>query len=462
MEERRTLSTYLQDPLALLWRIWASRQASLVLLGLSGLALALILALPQAPPSIANDPRAYGRWLAGLRNQYGAALDLLRSLGLLDVRGSWGLRLLLAALAFHLLIRIGDSLACIQIALQWDTPEGARPWREWAIPLASWEGLEERLESYLGRQRFRLRQEGNGGDTPRLIAMRFPRTLALSLALPVGALLILVGLLLDERYGWQERDLLLGEGQSVAIEHGTGLTLVGEAFAVTPPDWRSQVALVREGQTVRAAELRPAKPLLFANLLFVQSGLAPSATLAVHDAQGQVVEAHAFGAREEREETTVHLRERGDEGYFSVPSQNLAFRLRYEGAADLRVQIFRGGQSIPIRDELLSGEATWNISDVTYRLTRGYKALLQITFAPGVPWMLLGLLLMGAGGVFFSGPADDDKVHLVAREDRRRVIIHLYAPDDVQKPPTLLADLASEIERLLTASKEEIGAFRSA
>lgn len=128
-----------------------------------------------------------------------------------------------------------------------------------------------------------------------------------------------------------------------------------------------------------------------------------------------------------------HLHRSGDEGYFSVPSQNLTFRLVYYDALPqqgisgpvIHIQVYRGAQTIPIREALLRDEVTWTVDRVTYRLRRGYDAILQVAFVPGAPLTIAGLLLMFVAGLMMllSSPGD---LRIIVSEERGEILVQFY------------------------------------
>ena len=422
MEQRQfSLSTYLQDPIALLWRFWASARLSLALLSFCLLAILASLILPQASPQIQGDPVAYGRWLAGVRGRYGPGVDAARALGLLQVRNSFGFRSLLVALAFNLILNTVEQMQRLTALARWKGPPEESEFRqEWtaAHSLAHAEAME-RLRAYLKKKRLCLREEMNEGQPARLLAWRLPWGHVFRLLPHLGILLVLGGLLVTERWGWQEIDLPLGKGQLYAVGHDTDLTLSGESIAVSllsdgaPAAWQSEVALSHNGQEVRRGLVRSGVPLYYRGLLLCQSDLGPSVEATAQDESGQPVIVQTLPLQApEQKRASLRFRNNGDEGYFAVPGRNLSLRLTYytslpqygEPGPVVHVQAYRGGQTTPLWDTFLRDEATWILDNTKYYLRLEHYAILQIVFAPGWPLMVAGvaLIVLGSWGILGS------------------------------------------------------------
>ena len=155
----------LTTPLDALWRLCLSPWAALALTVVAGLLIALGLALPQPPPGANTDPQAFARWLADLQMQYGAWITWPARAGLLTLYGAAGFRMVWAMLGLGALVAAADEL------LGWRAHAGGRvvPWR----------------------------------------------TLA-----HAGLLVILLGALVEERWGWAQETELLAGARPVTL--GTG------------------------------------------------------------------------------------------------------------------------------------------------------------------------------------------------------------------------------------------------
>lgn len=96
-----------------LWQ-WLGGNPLLGLVG--GLIFLLYLGaalIQQMPGQIADDPAAATRWLLTLGEEYGVFGNVLRTLGLFDVRHNPVLQLLLAIIALIILVRLGNTLATL-------------------------------------------------------------------------------------------------------------------------------------------------------------------------------------------------------------------------------------------------------------------------------------------------------------------------------------------------------------
>ena len=427
MEKRESLLTaFLHDPITPLWRALASARASWLLLALLGLALLLSLLIPQLPAEVRGDVLAYNRWLAEMRNEHGAAFDLWRAAGLLDIRASLGLRLLLAALAFCVALRSIDLTVRVRV---WQRGDLAVPPAEQALACAWGPESADRLRPWLAARGFQARQDEQGGQT-RLVAWRFPWHAALLLAVHVGALCFLAGLLLNYRAGWQETQLALSEGQTLPIGHNTSLSLEGQEISTkVGPDGRpearfSQLGLWRDGAAIRQVRVGPSRPAYYRGILISHAAVGPAVALAARDATGRPLEVRALSQPAGQGED-VRFQSNGDERYLYVPEGSLTLRLTYydilaqqsEKPPIIHVEAYRSGQAAPIYDAFLSPDSSWNIGSITYQMRSAPYALLSLSFVPGLWPMLLGLLCILGGAGASLAPLNDRGLVVVGRDE---------------------------------------------
>ncbi len=416
-----TLLAYLQDPIAALWRILASRRLTVAVVLLLALLISLSLVFPQLSPAVRSDPMAYGRWLAALRQRYGGTADIVRQLGLTDLRGSWLSRLLLAVIALELVTVVAEQLGDWIRTRRDDAWWEAEPPRQ-IRPLPA-EVPECELLPALGAlvQEEALELSLSEGSLPAVLRRRASRKALWRIVPHLAALLFLGGLLVNERWGWREEDISLGPGQAYSLAHGDEIVVVNEQMTIqsghdgTLQGWQTVLLLQRDGQTVGKGIVAPTQPLRYGWLLFTQPALGPAIRLTAQDEQGQPLLVQTLSGADALEQASVlRFRDPGEEGYFALPARNLTFRLTYyeqlpqqgKSGPVFHVQAYRGGQMMPIWEAFLDESATWTLDRMTLTMGRTYYALLTIDFAPGRPLELLGILgvLTGVIALLWQAP----------------------------------------------------------
>jgi len=422
MDDRTpTLFVYLQDPVAALWRVLASRRLAAAVVLLLALLISLSLIFPQLSPAVRSDPVAYGRWLAALRQRYGGAADVVRQLGLTDLRGSWLFRLLLAVVALELVVAVAEQLS------DWARTRRHNAWWKAEPPRQIRPLPDELPERELMPALVALAQEEalelslTEGDLPAILRRRASRRVLWRIVPHLAVLLFLGGLLVNERWGWREADIPLGTGQAYSLRHGSELVVVNEQMTIQSRQdgalqgWQTTLLLKRDGQPVREGVVAPTQPLRHGWLLFTQPTLGPAIELTAQDEQEQPVLVQTLSAADALEQAGVlRFRHPGEEGYFALPARNLTFRLTYyenlprqgKSGPIFHVQAYRGGQMMPIWEAFLDDSATWTLDRVTLTMERTYYALLTVSFSPGRPLELLGILgvLTGAIALLWQTP----------------------------------------------------------
>lgn len=281
-----------------LWRLLASAQFALALIGFLALAGLLAVLLPQVPASIEGSPAAVDAWLEAERGRFGPFTELMHRVGLFNVVSAWwfltGLGLLAASVAVYTLDRsvsvwrnvtqpreqVPDSFfehAANRVAL--DVPGGADAAAE--------------VERVLRGRRFQVRRFAQAGAT-YLFADRFAWAQFGTFASHLALVLFLVGAVVSQAGGYTQA-LLIGEGTTSPIfpvSHPNQMQVevvdaVGEFDDETgiPSDYRSQLVIYQGGQEVARGVSTVNDPLSYGGYRFHQAGyFGEGAALRVRDA----------------------------------------------------------------------------------------------------------------------------------------------------------------------------------
>lgn len=433
-------------------RIWQRASAPQTFVALAMLlagTLALAAVIPQQPSTLTAS--AAESWLAATTASYRDAGAFLRVIGAFNiVHGVW-LRMLLAALGFHLALRLADQLRAGRRTLappQANPPPAGLLIAETRIagPLA--EALARIAESLRGRYPVILIEN----DTARAqIYAERRRTSAWAPALALaGALLVLAGLVVDATWGGRSPDLALAPGSSAMLDQPPGARVTIQEIG--GPDTAPQARVVlTDARSQRAQWLAFAWPTRLRNLWVAQQTTGLALAITAVDASGNPLllqELAAGGAVSE----TLHVLFRQTEGEqaVAIPARNLALRaVAYPALPDqditepvILVETFRGTDPAPLAGELVETGASITVDDTIITLRRERYAVLAISYLPGLWLQLVGVLLVLGGTIWHIGwGVERAWLDLAAERDMVGIAARVAGRSDVR----------SRAERLLAA-----------
>jgi hypothetical protein len=370
-----------------LWRtLWQIATGDYFLAAvLLALALGLLLAawLPQTP---ANEAVLDVDWQASVQRNFGDAawFDLIRpvlaAMGAFHVSSAPWFRLLLALLTLCLLVRLVDS--------------AEEFWRE-GDSGASHEEAEG--------LRVRMRAE-------RWSWGALGRTLVY-----FSGLLVLLGVAVNEIWGWQEDLVGVTAGEFVPLGHNNDLSLRldeldGEERRGVGEIWRGADSLLT------ADRLAVGQPLVGegVGVYLVGSGPALKAQAILSDTQPLGL---ATGpAQEPQEELTLTFTEDEPRHSIGVPEADLILLLSIpEQNQDstmfpvLHAQVFEFGSGQPVLEKQELADTNLQVDSVTFILTPVPYAELWAAYDPGAFWsqlgvvgLVLGITVWGMSPLFVS------------------------------------------------------------
>lgn len=327
-----------------------------VLLFLSIL-LAALLIFPQTP----SDPEAASRWLAQIQAQFGARVTLLQTLGLFAIGRSPLFRVLLALLAFLLLVRSVAWAERLSRGQRATPGEG-----EWQA-LAS-QDLEQ-TASQLRRRRYRVRPvpEGNGLQADRWPWAELGATLA-----HVGPLVLLLGLLVGQVTGWREEQLMAAPGETVSLPGRREITV--DDGATTP-------------------RFDP-----FAVRIYV-GGMGPEVMVSATDSRGGSLEVQRSPEAAPVSRLTLRLTEQDTDAYFAIPDAELVVRITadpevaLEADAPLQIQIFRSPSGSLIQEAVLEEDMDLSQGDTDIHFLRGHYLIFTAAYDPALWLKVTGVII---------------------------------------------------------------------
>ncbi len=279
------------------WRMLASAQFAIALIGCLVVAGLLAVLLPQVPVQIRNNPAAIDAWLVLREDSFGPFTEPLHRMGLFNVVAAWwflsALGLLAAAITVYVLDRFLDVWRNVtQPRRQVPDSFFERAANRVALPSAeSGEAGARQIEAILSKRRFRVRRVARG-DTVYLFADRFAWAQFGNFATHIALVLFLVGGLVSYLGGYTNA-LLIAEGTAspiFAVSHPNQMQIeVLDAVAAfdatgSPLDYRSELVIYQGGEEVARGTTTVNDPLLYGGYRFHQGGyFGEGAALRVRD-----------------------------------------------------------------------------------------------------------------------------------------------------------------------------------
>jgi hypothetical protein len=348
-----------RDPWQAVWQIATSDRLLIALLVATAAGLIATAWLPQTPTV---DPIAYAQWLSEAQVRFGKAVPTLQTLGLFTITHSVGFRTLLALLAACLLLRSVEAGSQL------------RQRREMTEPATGWLRLANtRFSEAIGALRYRYRISSDPGAAPPLFqADRWPWASLFHLLAPVGALLLLAGLVVTHLWGWQVEGLILPGGERVTLP-GTEEWVALDADARTTTHSAGIVTSIEAFRPgVRVTAFTDGNPILLHQ--------TPEA--------GRVTQVTVALAKDQ---------------YLAIPEAQLVVRLAVpsdapsETHSPVLAQVFRSPPGRLETEAVVEGETELTVDNVTLRLVRVPHAQVIATFNPGLWPSAVGLAVSIAG-----------------------------------------------------------------
>jgi cytochrome c biogenesis protein len=451
-----------RDILDTLWRFFSSFRLTFSLLVLMAIALSLGKILPQATGRTIAEPNAYASWLASVESRYGGLTSLLDALGLFYITSSFWFKLLLATLAFNVIISEAERLIPLLYSIY--RPEIRQPESFFATAIhhASFT-TSKGLKQTVDKVRALLFRKTIVEEGPSAIYIYSERLRFAELGIPlahIGLIILLIGAILSSRLGWREEGIALGKGQAYEVGHNTGLALRLDDFEVevlpdgTPLEFHSLVTILKNGREVKRGSIFPNRPLSYEGVTFYQSSYGPSLMVSGMDEIGELLLLQPFGEVEAKEEVSLLFSEERNERSFAVPAQNLFIRFVFfpslpeQGIAgpSFLVEAYKGGVVEPITRGFVRESGHFDIDGARYEIKFDHYSILRLVKDPGSIFVAFGLLLMVVGFILsFCLPSL--RIWAMVAEEEGKVIVNLAGEAALIGSPLWFSRLAEEVER---------------
>ena len=388
-----------------LWRVIGSPWCTFSLLALMALVGILSLLLPQA--ETASSP-VQGQWLATLQGRYGRWTGLLSSLGLFDIAHALWFQVLLVLVAYQSTVAIGEG--CDK-AWRWLRPgvvpapqsPPAQIWKrgEMSLPLSLEQGVSQ-VQSALQRLDYQVVATQDGGEA-LLEAMRHPW---LTLGRPLahgGLVLACVAVLLSGRLDWQEGLVTLSPGQSYELRHMVGAVLHMDKAGLARSSSRlySWISLMRDGQVWCTGIASLDRALNCEGVHIRQGSTEPALHIGGYDRTGHPLAIQSLRGEEgDASGITLAMPSYLPDRYAVLPERGLMFHVEASSArgdSPLRLEVYRGQQSVPLLEQDIVGPISLALDDVTFNFNPTRVPALRVYHTPTRPlrWMGLGLACAG-------------------------------------------------------------------
>ena len=430
MVQVKSLSGKIRDYLWRLWRFFGSLRLAVILLIAVTVVSLLGSLFPQLAPEVARNPQASARWLAMAREKYGALAGLCKTLGLFDVyRSPWFL-LLVAALILNTLVctisRFKATWRAVSARPRLVMPDtfyfpprvggdrgGARAACRASLALAQEAGAADVAQGALSRRRYRVLAEEQEGTT-YLYADRNRWARLGTLITHLSVVLIVLGFVWSQGWGWRELAVALGPGQLYQVGHGNSFQVRCDGFEVErypdglPKDYRARLTILQGNSEVVSKIVRVNDPLSYRGVGFYLSSYGPAARVRAYDATGEPLPLQVMGGKASEGEAVLNFAGEGEGWDLLIPSLDLALHVvfYYEGPSPelaegpaLFVQATQSGQAI-FADFVPDGEAV-ELEDDRFEFTLDRYVVLQVVSDPGFKLVIFAAFLV-MGGLIVS------------------------------------------------------------
>jgi len=279
------------------------------------------------------------------------------------------------------------------------------------------------LQQALSSRKYRvLTQEQNGEVHLYADRYRFGKlgTFPFHLAL----ILILIGGIVGNRYGFRENQFVVAETATRAVGHGTGLSLKLVDFQDSynelgqASEYRSDLVLYKGDKEVKRQSITVNNPMTYGSTVFYQSSFGPAVDLQITDSAGNVLYDGPlalgvdFTARENPDAPAgvidiVPLNKRvyvitPDSNPRNAPEKDV-LKLR-SGQIFVQVQELRAESGAQPLTAVVNQGQPLAVGDLTVTFVRESQwSLMQVANNPGIPifWAAALLLIGGLAIVFY-------------------------------------------------------------
>jgi hypothetical protein len=408
-----TISRRIGSILDTLWYAGSATETLMVLLALLAVTMGVAAVFPQQPPGLQGATAE--RWLASTTGSYPGAGQFLRQIGAFTIFGSPWLRVLLAALAFNVALRLA-----IQASTLMKLARRRRAMAEGAPPTLPAESRAINGEG--GQDKAETADSKTETTVPAVIGSRSPAPLAGLLAY-AGTLVLLAGLFLNSIAGWRAMEIALAPGGSTALGRPDAPRLSLEELTGSEEDPTARIGLFSPesaesralggSKPTSAGRIARGQPIRSGNLWIALRSAGPALQATAQDSRGRPLllqslkpdNAGGLSQGEVGEEVHLLFHQTQAEQEFALPSANLSFRaVSYPSLPErgidvpvFLVEVYEGDAPAPVLSDFVVDNGTLVQNGFTLELQRDRYVIVEAAYLPGLVALLLGGLAILAG-----------------------------------------------------------------
>ena len=401
-----------------IWRFFISMRTGLWLMLTLGLLSLVGTLLVQAPAGMTADPAAYTSWVASIHSKYGGWTPVFDKLGLFSVFTTiWfkGIIVLLATsilacsinraprlwkLAFHPHTRMGETFFT------------HAPLRATALVSAGSDIATDDVRRVLKAHHFRTVTDP-GDDEVNLYADRFRWGPFGTVMAHLSFVVILLGFFLSATTGFKDTNFVAPVGSTVAVGHGSGLSVKAMSFNDayyengSPKDYVSDLVVYKNGVQVDRQMVRVNQPLRLDGVSFYQSFFGEAASMQVKDSAGKTIYGDAVPLTFTSDDGAHSI------GQFRIPAKGLMVEVAVAAsgkpdpkikAGQAEVTVFQNGATTSDASQVVDQGKPTTIAGASYTFQRtvAFTGLI-VAHDPGANFVWVGsaLLVLGLFLVFF-------------------------------------------------------------
>ena len=341
-----------------LWHLFSSmRLAVILILVITGLSLLGALFI-QIPPEIAMDPQLYSYWIdTAARSKVGEWAPILSALHLFDVfRSPWFLSAG-TLLMLNIFICSVNRWSNISLSLRggavkqkesfYNNGNTCAELSTMLVPVVEAVGISEKV---LRARGYRTRTESDENNV--YIAADKNRYYRLGTYFSHFSLILFVlAFITGSYFGFRDSSFTVPVGSNREVGYNTGLSLQLTSFVDEyydngmPKDYRSQVVLYENGQSVKQALIRVNHPLLYKGIRFYQIYFGTAMKMLVRDENGRDI----FNDNVPLDSSFYIQGYQHYEGFFDLPEAGLSIRLISSAANTDSPMIPAGQLAVDVR-----------------------------------------------------------------------------------------------------------------
>jgi hypothetical protein len=366
-----------------LWYAGSALETLVVLLALLAVTIGAAALFPQQSPALQGA--AAERWLASTASGYPGLGSFLRQIGAFNISGSLWLRILTAALAFNVALRLAIQAAALAQLIR-DRRRASLP-VETAPP-----------------------DEQHAGEPHSTFSATAGPLLAYA-----GTLILLAGLFLNGIAGWRTAEIALASGGSTALGRPSAPWVSLEELTGSEQHPIARIGLA-DGENKKPTSIGLAaagQPIRWGNFWIALRSAGPALQAAAKDSRGRPLllqalepgDAGGLSQGEVSEEVNLLFRQTEAEQEFALPSANLTFRVvsypslpeRGINVPVFLIEVYEGDEPAPALSDFVVDKAILVLNGSTLDLRRDRYATVEAAYLPGLIPFLLGWLVLFSG-----------------------------------------------------------------